>query len=467
MRQHHNPIGVSKIKALSFRQNSLLNLAGGALMVLYAFLSPMVLSRAIDPKAYSAYTIGLQVVPFLLLLATPIQAFIGPKLARYRATSTDSSAEVSVLVNLAALYFLVIAAIASGLAVALSFLLPMVLGWDQGFASVASRAILYFGLAAALTIPSLVLTCYAAGNHNFLWENLLKCIGPYLGLILVVATWKVIPGYQEKLPAALVIVLSALSTLLGSLFVCLLGLRQSLELKIRLRPVGPLHIRELLKESRGTYWWQACALLSVGTGPFLISRIDLGSVAAYAIAASVMSVIAGVSTAFSGPFTIKMANTALTTCAQRLDIFRRFQSRFVMFIIIATILILSLPQSVFNLWLGKSLGLAVGQLLIPLALANLARQITSPFTAAVLGLGKQAEIWISPGVEALLSILIGALLGQFYGSQGVAYGLLVAALVRLAITLFYDLKITHTVLPLSALHLLIPREIKLRGFSKT
>lgn len=436
-------------------------------MALYAFLSPLVLARALDPQSYSAYVLGLQLVPFLLLLATPVQASISPKFARYRAGGANLSLEISSLIVAAAKFFLGIALVAIVAAIALSFILPAILAWDKAFAAIGSEAIRYLGLAAALSMPALIFTSYATGNHNFLWENVLKCLGPYLGLALVFGAWQLMPNQQGRLSAQWVIGISALSTVLGALFVISLGLRHLFAFKIRWFRTHSFGMRELIKESGGTYWWQICALLTVGTGPFMVSRVDLDSVVAYAIAVSTMTVITGISTAFSGPFTIQIAQSSLNTDTQRVDEFRRFHDRFMMFVYVATIIVLAVPQLVFNLWLGESLGQAVGQLLIPLAIANLLRQITSPYTSAVLGLGKQSSIWVSPSIEAVLSILLGLLLGNAYGSQGVAYGLLVAALVRLIVTLFYDLKITHIVLPLSALHLLVPRIVSPKSHSKT
>jgi O-antigen/teichoic acid export membrane protein len=436
-------------------------------MALYAFLSPLVLARALDPKSYAAYVLGIQLVPFLLLMATPVQASIGPKFARYHAPGASQSLAVSSLIAIAAKSFFVISLLAIFSAVALSFILPLILAWETVFATIGSQAIQYLGIATALTMPALIFTSYAVGNNNFILENLLKCLGPYLGLVLVFAAWKQFPNQQGRLSVEWVIWLSALSIVLGSLFVIFLGFRQLFADKVRWLNAQKFGVRELMKESGGTYWWQVCALLSVGTGPFMVSRVDLESVAAYAIAVSTMTVITGVSTAFSGPFTIQIAQSVVKTNTQRVDEFRRFHDRFMIFVGLATIFVLNVPQPVFDLWLGDSLGRAVNQLLIPLALANLLRQITSPYTAAVLGLGKQSKIWLSPAVEAFLSILLGLMLGRAYGSQGVAYGLLIAAMARLIVTLLYDLKLTRTVLPLSALHLLIPRMVKLKSHSNT
>lgn len=428
-------------------------------MALYAFLSPLVLSRALDPQSYSAYLLGLQAVPFLLLLATPVQAAIAPKFARLGMVRNSSPAEVSSLLALAARLFFCIALIAFSTAFALSFILPIVLVWDTSFASVGIQAVRYLGIATALSIPAFIITSYAAGRHNFLWDNVLKCLGPYLGLILIFTAWQLAPSSEGILSGQLVVALSAFSTIFASFLVIYLGTRQLLAFKVMQLDANPHGMRDLIKESSGTYWWQFCALMSVGTGSFITSRVDLDSVAAYALAVSTTMVITGISTAFSAPFTIQIAQSSLKTQLQRVDDFKKFHDRFVMLVSVATVVLLVAPQSVFNLWLGESLGEAVRDLLIPLALANLLRQVTSPYTAAVLGLGQQGKIWLSPAIEAVVFICMSTLLGYTYGVQGVAYGLLIAALVRLIITLFYDLRITRDLLPLSAASLIVPRFI--------
>jgi hypothetical protein len=126
-----------------------------------------------------------------------------------------------------------------------------------------------------------------------------------------------------------------------------------------------------------------------------------------------------------------------------------------------TIILISLPQFCFNWWLGREIGPVVSQLVVPLAIANFLRQITSPYTIAVLGLGRQSNIWISPAVEAVSAILFGITLGCIYGATGVAYGVVVAALLRLSVTAWYDLGVTQKLLPLSYKNLIFLHTTKI------
>jgi O-antigen/teichoic acid export membrane protein len=450
----------SKIKTLSFRQNSLLNLIGGGLMAIYALLGPAILARALDEKSYSAYILGLQIVPFLFLLATPLQTSIGPKFARNRVGAGMSIVEDSKLIAVAAKSFCCTCFLAIAFTFLLSFVLPVILSWDTTFKFVGVQAIRYLGISASFTIPAFLFTSYAAGNQNFLWDNVLKCLGPYLGLILIFAVWQLAPNEQGKLSTELVIWISSLGTILGSSFVIFMGFRKIFPFNIRWFRAHPFGMRKLLKESGGAYWMQVCAVISVGTGPLMVSTVELESVPAYAVAVSTMAVIAGVSSVFSAPFTMQIAQSLQDSNKRRIDEFRRFHVHFMMVIYSSTFFILVIPQKVFDFWLGDTLGPGVHQLLIPLAIANLLRQITSPYTAAVLGIGKLNKIWLSPAVEAALFVILGLLLGHVFGSKGVAYAFLMAAAARLIVTLFYDLRLTRTALPLFAFDLLLPRIVK-------
>lgn len=423
-------------------------------MALYTFLSPLVLARALDPAAYSAYILGAQIVPFLLILATPIQASLAPKFAHYIALGTAD--DIARLLRVAMRYFLLSAGLAVGIAIAFSLFLPDILGWHGSFAVDATKSVICLGVAAALTFPAFVITTYAAGHQNFAWDNILKCLGPYAGLALVTGTWLLAAGSEGLLSLDWILELMAAATILAACAVLSLGARRLPPKFWRRHDRTSMSISFLWHDVKGAYWWQICALLSVGMGPFLVSSISTKSVAPFAIAGSMMTVIAGVSSAMAGPFSVKMADQVGSKAVERRALFGRFQRPFVLFLSTATAFLLLIPRSALSLWVGKHFGSEIADLLIPLALGNYLRQITAPYTMAVLGLGMQRKLWLSPTAEMVSSVVFGYLLGQSYGALGVAYGLLMGALVRLTLTLFYDLRLTYAALPLSAVDLCFP-----------
>lgn len=444
----------SGVTPRSFRQNAMFNLAGGGLMALYAILLPWVLSRALDPATYSAYILGVQVIPFLLILATPIQVSLAPKFAQLFAAG--ATAEAAGLVRVATVLFTVAAVLAAAVAVLLSLLLPTLLGWSAAFAGVASKSMLVLGIAAAFAFPALVVTSYSAGHRNFLWDNLLKCLGPYLGLVLVAGALILASRNAQPVAVEMIIGLSAAATLLAAAVVVGFGIRW-LPLRVGVNvKVWSATSKALGDNVGGVLWWQICSILSVGTGVFFVSNVAPTSVAAFAVSGSLMTVIAGVSSALAGPFSVKMGGQIVSGAADRRALFQRFQRPFLIFLFGSTIAVLSIPQSVLALWVGERLGGEIHHLLLPLAIGNCFRQITAPYTTVVLGLSMQRRIWLSPAVEVLTSVTLSFVLGQFFGAIGVAYGVLAGALVRLGLTVFHDLRLTQSVLPLTMVDLLLP-----------
>lgn len=423
-------------------------------MAIYAVLSPWLLSRALDASTYSAYIMGVQTVPFLLILATPIQSALAPRVAHHMALSQQ--AELIALIRTAIRYFFVAALASSIIAQVLAWILPWLLTWHDPFARNASHSILVLGVATAITFPAFVITSYAAGHQNFLWDNLLKCGGPYLGIILVACIWLFQGRGQHSISLDHLVALLGAANIIGGGLVVILGFNK---LPFQFWRSGTTSVAPppaLSATVRGTYWWQVCALLSVGTGSFFVSRVAPSSVAPFAIAGSMMTVIAGVSSALAGPFAVKMAGQAGGDAQNRTTLFCRFQSWFMAFLLVSTVVLVTLPDHVLTMWLGEHLSHEVSRLLFPLAVGNYLRQITAPYTTAVLGVGRQHAIWLSPAVEVLVAIVLSYVLGGDFGVRGVAYALVVSSLVRLILTVTYDLRLTRDALPLTARHLLFP-----------
>ena len=441
----------------SFRINTVFNLVGGGLMLLYTLLLPSILSRAMTTESFGAYILGLQFVPFLMLLAVPIQQPLAPHFARLnvdgKASDRDDLVRTSVRLLVAA------ALLAIFFSIAASRLLPVMLGWQAEFAAVASGSIVTLGIAAALSFPVFVVTAFAAGRQNFLWDNLLKCSGPYAGLTLV-SIWILVSsklGVQFK--PQLIAYLFAAATVTVSLLVGVLGSR-FIPLKISI--FGKVELAGIythLGAARGVLWWNLCALLSISVAPFIVSSIEPAKVAAFAVSASLMNVIAGLTNALAGPFSVKMGQYATDDVTSRTNIFLRLQRPFQAFLVGSTCLLLILPVSLFKIWVGVELAQEIATLILPLALANLVRQVTGPYTIALLGLGLQNKLWLSPAIEAVGSILFGVILGKYFGAIGVAYGVLIAASLRLIFTAIHDLPMTRSALQLTLMDILFPYNV--------
>ncbi len=438
----------------SFRANAAFNLAGGGLMLIYTLLLPGILSRAMTTESLGAYILGLQFVPFLMLLSAPIQQPLAPRFARFNVDGTASDCDN--LVRTSSRLLVAAAILAIFVSIAASRLLPVMLGWQADFAAVASGSIVILGIAAALSFPVFIISSYAAGQQNFLWDNLLKCAGPYAGLMLVAIGILVSSKLGVLFTPQHIAYLFAAATVIISLLIGALGMR-FIPLKVSIfGKVEPGSIYTHIGAARGVLWWHLCALLSVSAAPFIVSSIEPAKVAAFSVSASLMNVIAGLTNALAGPFSVKMGQHANSDVSSRTDIFLRLQRPFQAFLVGSTCILLLLPISLFEIWVGGELARQITVLILPLALANLVRQVTGPYTIALLGLGLQNKLWLSPAIEAVCSILFGSILGSYFGAIGVAYGVLIAASLRLVFTAIHDFPMTRSALQLTLMDVLFP-----------
>jgi O-antigen/teichoic acid export membrane protein len=131
------------------------------------------------------------------------------------------------------------------------------------------------------------------------------------------------------------------------------------------------------------------------------------------------------------------------------------------FLIGSTCLLIFVPLQLFKIWVGVELAQEIVKLILPLALANLVHQMTGPYTIALLGLGLQNKLWLSPAIEALAAVLFGILLGRYFGAIGVAYGVLLGSSMRLICTVFHDLRMTRSVLKLAWFDIVFPYNMRL------
>ncbi|MBA4381835.1 MAG: hypothetical protein C0406_04645 [Sideroxydans sp.] len=440
--------------------NTLLNLTGGGLMLLYALLLPGILARAMPIESFGAYLLGVQFVPFLMLLATPIQQSLAPRFAQMNSEGGVSGSVELFGTAISLLAF--IGFFATVISIVASLLLPSLLNWSEEFASVASKSIAILGVATSLTFPILAVTAYSSGRQDFLWENLFKCGGPFVGLATVsIWIFFILPEGNQQLEPANIIYLFALVTILMAILIGYFGSRH---IPFEGRIFGKLDRVGLINQisiARGVLWWQLCALLTLSVAPFIVSGVEPEKVAAFAVTASLMTVIAGLSGALAGPFAVKMAQYAKSDVRTRTDLFLKLQRPFQLFLIASTLVVLMLPQWLLNIWVGNILAQQIPSLLMPLAIANLFRQMTGPYTTALLGLGQQNLLWLSPAVEAIGSVIFGTVLGFLYGAEGVAYGVLIAATFRLILTATHDLPATKAFLRLSILDIALPFNLKI------
>lgn len=79
------------------------------------------------------------------------------------------------------------------------------------------------------------------------------------------------------------------------------------------------------------------------------------------------------------------------------------------------------------------------------------------FTVFIMSSGRQSTIWLSPAVESVVATVGGLILIGVMGVEGIAVALFVSSVVRILLTLMYDINLNSDVLPLSAGDIVLPK----------
>jgi O-antigen/teichoic acid export membrane protein len=99
-----------------------------------------------------------------------------------------------------------------------------------------------------------------------------------------------------------------------------------------------------------------------------------------------------------------------------------------------------------RLWMGQSFAASSVAILHVLVLANMVRLIGLPYSAMVVGTGKQWLASWAPVCEAAINFIASIVLAKHVGAIGVAYGTLIGSFVSIAVIFTVCLRKTRNTL---------------------
>jgi O-antigen/teichoic acid export membrane protein len=217
------------------------------------------------------------------------------------------------------------------------------------------------------------------------------------------------------------------------------------------------HKKFILASFASVAWWNIAAYFATSVAIAVVAIFIPSYVASFGMAFSLIGVVSGGLIAISSPLASRIASIPLVDVNARLSAFRRFNSLCILYISAVAVFVLSLPEFVYELWVGPHYAADVHLLTLYLLPATILRLLTMCFTLFIMGCGRQSTLWLSPLAEAASATAASIGLGYYLGIEGVALALLISAAIRLATTLLYDVRLNRDVLPINWQDLLIPR----------
>jgi|GEM_PF-4334819 len=192
--------------------------------------------------------------------------------------------------------------------------------------------------------------------------------------------------------------------------------------------------------------WQLGVLLITGTDIFIIGWINFEYAAIYAIANSLVMIVAGVTGALATP--LIQAGADLYAKERRKDLVRllkAYTGGYLIFGAAIVSLVYMTGTPLIEHIYGASYKDQVPGFLVVLTLAVTIRSIGAPYTAIVIGCGMQKRILLSPVVEGVSNLVLSVILGLMYGVYGVVWGSVIGACIGILFHFTHNMRATYPI----------------------
>ena len=198
--------------------------------------------------------------------------------------------------------------------------------------------------------------------------------------------------------------------------------------------------RELFDYCLGLSIWSFAMMLISGLDVTLVGFLQFEAVAYYAVATSLVNLVAGLQNAV---FAVMISPTAvLHARGESADLGRLMitATRYGSFIL----LLVGLPlvfgaRNVLTLWVGPAYALHGARILQLLVIANMIRLSATPYAMTLVGTGQQNLAIVTAVLEGTSNLLASIVAGYAFGAVGVAIGTLVGAFVGVGGNLIYNM----------------------------
>lgn len=435
--------------------NALVSALASAAVFLIALLQAAILARGLTQSDYRIYSIALSLLPFLLLPIQSLRTCAGSALTIMRRTCDRS------LVKKMFAEFLIKFTSASSV-IALAVISVYLLLADPGSDDLTR---LTFGLASVFlhtvgVSAAVYITGIGTALEDFTPENILKAMPPLLFLLCTLYIFHVdlYDNYYS------IFISFALSPWLVTLVLFLRYFSAIDEVELWLpddKPEMPLTggavgVGFLLSATTPVIWWNITAYFSTTVTVAIVATVANDELVPFSMAFLLIGILSGGLIAISSPIVSNLAQISNSQKFFRLEKFWRLNYYFYLYIITTSFALAIAPSFIFELWVGAEYGPRVQiytQMLVP---AFAIRLLTMCFTLFVLSTGRQALLWFSPTCEAIVATVASLVLAIQFGIVGVAAGLTLSALVRLALTIMLDIKRHSLVLPINSTDILFP-----------
>jgi O-antigen/teichoic acid export membrane protein len=433
--------------------NSLLNVASGLSSAAYSVVLPIALASKLPPSSLSAWTIVMMPAAYTALFTAGIQSVIAQRVSHAVSTGDHGASHAvtrhaSILMWMAAGVFCTCAALVSLTLPRIYSSIPEHLHPD------AQWAFFIYAVGQSTAIPLAAITGYFFGIQNNV-PVALHALGSRIAMIAAILLASSTQSLTRMSTVASTAAIVAAALLYG-------------RYRARVQhhpaaspPAGEVagsssDILTLAKDCMPISIWAVATFLIYGGTSTIASLSDLPNFPAYTIGVGISLMLLGLQSAAFSTLIPHVAQIRQTTGPSQLPkVLEAAALASVVMSVSALVGVAWLGERVLTAVLSTIPAQRILDYLIPLLVGNAIRLIGLPYSNSLIGLGLQSKITSTPLVEAGVTIAAALLLGNRFGSTGVAWSLAFGGAASVAMHALVNMPATFEQLPLSRVRVLV------------
>jgi O-antigen/teichoic acid export membrane protein len=424
-------------------KNTVANLGrGGATGIVALFLPPL-LVRHMSPAEYGVWVLVLQVAAYISYLDFGLQTAVGRYVA-YTTEQNDFEQRNSIFSTaFAALSGAAIAGLIllAAFAAALSLIFPSI---PADSIPMMRWALLILGTSLALGLPA------SAWSGVFVGLQRNEVPALIIGSSrLISAVGVVVAAFAGKSVVVMATIMAITNVV--SYIVQYVAMRMIVpDTLFDLNLVRLSTASELLPYCFGLTVMSFSMLLVTGLDLIVVGRFQFSAVAAYSVAASMVTFIAGGLYAALNAMMPHAATVHARQKPQELGSLVIVSTQIAIILLVFTsIPVLIYAAPILKVWIGQRYVQTGYPILAVLLIANIIRLIGAPYATVLVSAGQQRLIKISPLTEGISNLLASLVLGSMLGAIGVALGTLVGSVFGVAAHILYSMPRTDAEIRIS------------------
>jgi len=417
-------------------RNAISNVARGGAASLVAVLLPPFLTRLMSPEGFGVWSLVLQLSAYVGYLDFGIQTAVGRFVAHANERGDTECRNGIASTALAVLIAAGTMGLA-GIAIAAVVLPNIFRQLPGGLVGDARAALLLVGCSLAVGLPASVFTGIFVGLQRY--EVPAAIIGGSRVVSAILVVFVVSRGGSLARMGMAVAGVNLVSYFLQYAMYRRLAPTVRLSAHLISLETG----RQLFRYCLSLSVWTSATLLITGLDVLLVAYFQFEAVPYYAVAATLVTFLAGLQNAVFG---VMIPSTAVQHARgdwKELGRTMVTATRYGSFLLLITGLPLILAaREILSLWMGPAYAVHGVRVLQILAAANVIRLLNVPYVMALIGTGQQRLVVVTPLLEGFSNLLVSLIAGFMYGALGVAVGTLVGSLAGMAGNLVYNMRRT-------------------------